>query len=188
MYEASLRILVGQEQGGSTPGNLGSGVQDLKRLTNTMSEATKNLSVAEFAVRQHNLQITPEELLEDRLSIEQIQATQLIEVKYRDSDPKRAQQVANTIGDVVSEQVSEMSPSAYHVTATVWDRAEVPAEPASPNLVLDVGVALIVGLVLGVPLAFRLEYSNDRWRSPEEVEQILEMPTTLQKNHYRARR
>ena len=76
-----------------------------------------------------------------------------------------------------SEQVSEVSPSANAVTATVWERAVVPDEPVSPRPLRDGLLALVMGLMIGVGLAFLLEYFDDGWRSPEEVEQLTGVPT-----------
>ncbi len=177
MYEASITILIGQERGSSAPGNLGSDVQGLQQLTQTMAEGVNSRPVAEAVIQQHNLRVTPEDFLEDYLSVEQINTTQFIQVDYRDSSSERARLVANTVGEVFSEQVSNVSPSANDVTATVWERADVPDRPVSPNLVLNIGLALVAGLMLGVGLAFLLEYLDDSWRSPEEAEQISGVPT-----------
>jgi capsular polysaccharide biosynthesis protein len=53
----------------------------------------------------------------------------------------------------------------------------VPDEPVSPNPVRNGILALALGLMLGVGLAFLLEYLDDSWRSPEEVEHITGVPT-----------
>ena len=177
VYEASIKVLVGQERGTSTPGSLGGDVMGLQQLTQTMAEAVNSRPVAEAVIRQQDLRMTPEEFLEDHLSVEQVASTQFIQVDYRDPSPKRARLVANTVGDVFSEQVSEVSPSAAAVTATVWERAEVPDKPASPNLLLNVGLALVTGLMVGVSLVFLSETLDNSWRSPEEAERISGVPT-----------
>ncbi len=46
----------------------------------------------------------------------------------------------------------------------------------SPNPLRDGLLALILGAMLGVGLAFLLEQLDDRWRSPEEVERICGVP------------
>ncbi len=173
-YEASIKILVGQERGiTQTPND----VAGLQKLTETMTEAVNSRPVAEAVIRQLGLQMTPEDFLEDHLNVEQIRDTQFIQVDYEDPSPERAQQVANTIGDVFSEQVSQVSPSANAITATVWERAEVPDDPVSPDPVRNGLLALGLGLMFGVGLAFLLETLDDRWRSPEEAEQISGVPT-----------
>ncbi len=176
MYEASIKLLVGQERGTTSEG-LGGEVQGLQQLTQTMSEGVSSRPVAVAVIEQQDLRMTPKAFLEDYLSVEQIAATQFIQVDYRDPSPQRAQLVANNIGEAFSEQVSEVSPSANDVTATVWERAEAPDMPVSPNLVLNIGLGLAMGLMLGVGLAFMLEYLDDSWRSSEEAEQVSGVPT-----------
>lgn len=173
-YEASIRVLVGQESGiTQNPGD----VAGLQQLTRTMTEAVDSRLIAETVVDELNLQMTPEAFLEEHLSVEQVPETQFIQVNYEDSSPERAQQVADTIGDVLSEQVSEVSPSASAITVTVWDRALTPDEPVSPNPVRNGLLALTFGLLLGLGLALLLEYLDNSWRSPEEVEQVSGVPT-----------
>ena len=171
IYEATIKILIGNE-GGITQDP--SDVQGLQQLTQTIAEAINSDDVAQAVVSQQNLDITPGDIL-NNLRAEQIKTTQLIAVSYRDSNPQRAQQVANAVGDVFSEQIA--SPDAGAITATVWNRAQLPSEPVSPSLKRNVAVALGIGLLLGVGLAFLLEYFDDSWRSPEEAEQISGYPT-----------
>jgi receptor protein-tyrosine kinase len=175
MYEASIKILIGQNQGiTETPAE----VVGLQQLTQTMVEAVNSLPVAEAVIQQLNLRTTPKNFL-NNLSVEQVGATQFIEVSYKDPDPRRAQLVANTIGEVFSEQISEVgsNTSTSTISATVWERAVKPGDLASPDLVRTFLVALVVGLMLGVVLAFLLEVLDDRWPSPEEGEQISGVPT-----------
>lgn len=172
MYEASIKILIGQKQGSSAPGSLGGDIQGLEQLTLTMAEAVSTRPLAEAVIQQQNLRITPETLLKKNLRVDQIPDTQFIQVHYRDPNPERAQQVANALGEVFTRRVSEVSPSANSITATVWERAVVPNEPVTPDPVRNGLVALVLGLIVGVGLAFLIEYRDDSWRSPEEVEEI----------------
>src|SRR5829696_7863553 len=173
-YEASITILVGQERGiTETPND----VIGLQQLTQTMVGGVSSRPVAEAVIRQHDLRMTTDEFLNEHLIVEQEPNTQWIQVNYRDSSPERAQRVANAIGDVFSKQVSDVSPSANAITATVWERAVVPGEPVTPKPMRNGLLALALGLVLGVGLAFLLEYLDDSWNSPEEMEQVSGAPT-----------
>jgi capsular polysaccharide biosynthesis protein len=174
IYEASVKILVGQERGITADP---SEVWAMQHLTQTMAETASSRPIAEEVIKQQNLRMTPDELLQSKLSVEQIKATQYIEVRYKDESPEKARQVANAIGDVLSKQVSEVSSSASGVTVTVWGRAAEPESPTSPNFVLNVGVGLAIGVLLGVGLAFLLDYLDYIWQSPEEVERISGVPT-----------
>ena len=54
----------------------------------------------------------------------------------------------------------------------VVDQAEVPSSPFKPNKKLNLLLAAIVGLFLGVGLAFFFEYLDNTVKTPEDVEQL----------------
>jgi capsular polysaccharide biosynthesis protein len=176
VYEAKIKILVGlQRDGAEVPLNLGSDIAGLQQLTLTMAEAVDTRPVAEAVTDELNLQESPENVLED-LSAQQMPNTQFIEVSYKDANPRQAQRVVNRIGQEFSEQVSDVSPSGNGITTTVWERAITPQTPVSPKPLLNSLLALVVGGMLGLGLAFLLEHLDDRWRSPQEAEQIFGVP------------
>jgi len=100
-----------------------------------------------------------------------------VNVSYKDSDPERAKLIANTIGKVLSEKISEVSVGANAITATVWEPATLPETPVSPDPVRNVIIALVLGSLLGVVLAFSLEYVSNSWNSRDEVEELSGVPT-----------
>lgn len=59
---------------------------------------------------------------------------------------------------------------------SVIDRAEIPGAPSSPKLTLNLLISLLAGTMLGVAGAFGLEYLDDTFKSPEDVESGLAMP------------
>jgi capsular polysaccharide biosynthesis protein len=180
MYEGSIKILVGQGPPSIEPNSPYPPIADafgLQQITRTMAEGIQSKSVANAVIRQLDLSVTPEQFVDNYLSVRQIQQTQYIEVTYRDPSPERAQQVADAVGNVFSEQVSDVNLDAYDLEITVWERSETPDEPASPNPLLNTLIALVLGLMLGIGLAYLLEYLDDSWRSPEEAEQISGVPT-----------
>lgn len=173
-YAASIKVFVGQKPGESN--SLGGDVSGLQQITQSMAVWIDTRPVAEATIQRLELQESPDQLLASTDSA-QIGATQFIEVSYVDTSPREAQLVANTIGEVFSEQVSEVSPSANDITATVLEPAVVPTTPVSPDPLRNGLLALAFGTMLGLGLAFLLEHLDDRWRSPEEVEQISGVPT-----------
>jgi capsular polysaccharide biosynthesis protein len=183
-YEASTTILIGQEQG-KTAGdpNLQSKVEGLQALAPVMTEAIDSRRVAEATIRQLNLRVTPATFVKN-LSAEQVSDTPFIKVKYKAPSPGEAQNVANTVAEILPDQVSNMDVSSGPITATVWEQAVVPNDPVSPSPLRNGFVALILGLVFGVGLAFLLEYLDESWRSPQEVEQVAGVPTYALIPHY----
>jgi non-specific protein-tyrosine kinase len=59
---------------------------------------------------------------------------------------------------------------------TVISAAVLPTQPASPKHKLDVGVGLLIGLFLGVVLAFVRDRTDDRLRGREDLAERLDRP------------
>ncbi len=58
----------------------------------------------------------------------------------------------------------------------VVDRAETPRRPASPNKVMNLSVAVLGGIFLGIGLAFFFEYLDSRIKLPDEIKSQLGLP------------
>jgi capsular polysaccharide biosynthesis protein len=174
-YEASTKLLVGQKQDAGDPFNLAGDVQGLQLLTKTLATAVNTRPVAQVVIRQSHLSIDPNELMAN-MQVQQISDTQFVQVTYKDTNPERARLIANSIGDVFSARISEISPKASGVTVIVWEPATMPTNPVSPNFMLILPLALVLGMVLGVILALLAEYWESSWRSAEEVEKVFGRP------------
>jgi len=59
---------------------------------------------------------------------------------------------------------------------TVIDKAKVPSLPIKPNLMLNLMIAIALGLATGVGLALLLEYLDDTIKLPEDMEKLLGLP------------
>jgi len=186
-YESKTMLLVAQKAD-EVPSSLGAQVEGLGEITVTMTEVVATRPVANGTIQQLGLSMSPDDLL-DNVQVEQIPATQVIEVSYQDPDPARAQQIANTIGKVFSEQVAEVT-GAEGIRIMTWEEAVVPESsgvrpiPFLKSLLLPRVLALIfngllglmVGLMVGVGLALVLELLDDSWRSSEEAEEVAGAP------------
>jgi len=153
-YEASSTLLIGQER--SLEGNgLEARVEGLQQVTQTLAVVAQSRPIAEETIERLELPTTPDAFLE-RLEAEPVETTQFIELSYTDPDPERARVVTHTVGDVLSQQVSEMGQDNNRITASLWEPAPVPKKPVSPNPLRDGFLALASGLLLCVGLAFAL--------------------------------
>ena len=153
-YEASSTLLVGQERSLEEEA-VGVRVQESHQMAATLAAATQSRPIAEETIERLGLPIRPDVFLE-RLEAESIENTQFVKLSYTDADPRRARVVTNTVGDVLSEQVSQVGWDDNRVTASLWERAPVPKKPVSPNPLRDGLLALVSGLLICVGLAFAL--------------------------------
>jgi uncharacterized protein involved in exopolysaccharide biosynthesis len=81
--------------------------------------------------------------------------------------------------DVVLKRVKETGLSGGLETNNIRivEEALVPSNPVKPRPVLNIALALVVGLMLGAGLAFFLEYFDNTIKTPDEAERYLELPT-----------
>jgi capsular exopolysaccharide synthesis family protein len=82
---------------------------------------------------------------------------------------------ANNRLDQLLSQLSGFQ-SLDFTPGTVIAAAGLPSTPASPNNRLDVGIGLLVGLFLGVVLAFVRDRTDDRLRGREDLAERLDRP------------
>jgi len=59
---------------------------------------------------------------------------------------------------------------------TVVDSALTPIAPFKPNLTLNLQIAAVLGLILGLGLVFFLEYLDDTMHHPEDMERVAHLP------------
>lgn len=59
----------------------------------------------------------------------------------------------------------------------VVDPAQVPEAPSKPRIVFNLALGFILGLSLGVGLAFFQEYLDNTLKTPDEVETLLRLPS-----------
>jgi capsular polysaccharide biosynthesis protein len=120
-YEASAQVWVDQKQGDQQT-NLAGTVEGLQAIIQPLVYAIDSRPVAEKALGRLGLQMGATDLL-DNLTVEQLENTSFIVLTYEGTDPKRAQQIANTVGEVSSELISERSVEDSKLKATVYEEA-----------------------------------------------------------------
>jgi succinoglycan biosynthesis transport protein ExoP len=156
VYQSTVQILVGQENTDSA--NLSGDVSGLQDLTLTVANGATTLPIAQAAVEQANLPSQSPEKVLANMSAEPETGTMFVDVSYRSSDPREAQLTADAIGQALSEKVSKVSLGDNAIIATPWAPAPLPQKPISPDPLRNSLIAMLLGIILGIALAFLLEY------------------------------
>ena len=91
---------------------------------------------------------------------------------------KREAETSRDMFDLLVKRFKEASLTEDIRTGNirVIDPAEVPKSPVKPNKMKNILLAIIVGLSMGIGLAFFLEYLDNTIKLPEEVNSILKIP------------
>jgi capsular polysaccharide biosynthesis protein len=158
-YEASAQVRVDQKQGDQQmelANQAGSGemiktlppsVQGLQTIILTMIHTIHTRPVAEETTARLGLRMEPAELL-DNLTVEQVENTSFIALTYEGTDPHKATQIVNTVGEVSSELIPERGAAGSQLTAPVYEKAVVPESPVSPKPLRSGLLTLVIRLVL----------------------------------------
>ena len=176
VYDATAKVVLsprGQQD------NLSNTISGLQALAIEMQAAGLNRSMVEDIVNtQGEPSAVSEADLNDNLTIAQLEDTQFLTLTYKDTDRNRAQEVVNNAAEIFAREAPEASGVADYAAVQVSAYAGVPPAPEDPDLLRNGFGALVIGLMLGVGLAFLLEYIYLRGlHSPEKVEQVSGVPT-----------
>lgn len=128
-------------------------------------------------IKELELSETPAELSED-LTASVAPETVILEVSASDPDPERAQLIAATTAEQFIQVVRNLeTPEGQRrplVKASVIDGADVPDSPVSPQPLRNIGLAAVLGLLLGLGLAVLRELLDTTIKSTDDVNEITE--------------
>ena len=127
-----------------------------------------------------NLQITENSMLKMEEELEKARLEQR-EAKTRGSEYARAKnnyiQVKRVLESAELRFSTEtMQRSMPMSPARIWEKAEASPSPSKPKVMLNMALAVVVGLIVGVGLAFFLEYLDTSVKTLEDVENFLQVP------------
>ncbi len=177
VYDASAEVVVSPR--GGQQDNLSNTISGLQGLAIEMEAAGLNRSMVEEIVNAQGEPGTVSEAeLIDNLTVAQLEDTRFLTLTYSDADKNTAQAVVNNAAEIFAREAPEASGMADYAAVQVSAYAGVPPAPEDPDPLRNGFGALVIGLMLGVGLAFLLEYSHLRClHSPEEIEQLSGVPT-----------
>jgi polysaccharide biosynthesis transport protein len=111
----------------------------------------------------------PVSTLASGLSVTARGSSYVLVISYSSPNPSVAQQRAQAIARAYTSFRSSRASNAA-VVATLITPASLPTSPYSPDYLLDIGAALIVGLALAITTAWGRDYLDDRLRGPFDLE------------------
>jgi len=173
IYQASTQILVNQEKQDPSTFNAQDIQTDLQ-LINTYNVIIKTSAILGKVIEELNLDITVG-ALSNQITVSSEQNSQVLAITVQDPDPKVAVDIANTTASVFQEEIQNlMNVDNVNVLAAA-ELGENPS-PIKPDPMLNMAIAAVIGLMLGVGLAFLLEYLDTTMKTEQDIEDLLELP------------
>ncbi len=179
VYEASTKIIVNQ-----TPTQASVAQLDLNQintniqLINTYKEIIKTPAILDVVAKNYpQFGLTAEEMLK-KVNVSSVNNTQVMTLVVRDNSYQRAAEIVNAISLVFKQEI----PSLFNVqNVSILNEAKlnppVAPGPVEPNVVMNLAIALIVSLMIGLGIAFLLEYLDDTLKTEDDIKKYLGLPT-----------
>lgn len=150
-------------------------VQASQSLARSYSEIIQSRNMADRVAAELDDGTTADDLLA-ATSFEPLNETQLLEITAEDAEPERAQLIANTYANSFSTYAAGDLERSTQAEVTIADAAPLPNAAARPKPTVYTVIAGIIGLAIGLGLAFLREQLDKRIRSVEEIEARFEVP------------
>ena len=173
VYSTSATLLVTQSS--TTDAPTFDTVQASQAIARSYADIIDSPNIALQVSRRMGGTVTRDEV-RDATSFEPVPQTQLLKVSAESTDPDRAKEIADTYAAVFTEYARARLAGTTKATITLADAAPRPETPARPRPTLYTIIAAVLGLALGLALAFLRERLDRRLRTQEDVEATFDQP------------
>lgn len=171
VYESSASIVVNNrrnDEGFVTTDELNSA----RNLANLYAIVIKSDSVMTPVLDTVNVDLTSQQLA-NKVSVSSVNNTSVIRIAVTDTDPNMALKYVEEIVDVAPEVIVDKVEAG---SVSVISEASLPADPISPNTMMNVLIATVFGAMAIIGFVL-LRYFLDRSvKSEEELERVLGLP------------
>lgn len=173
-YAVNTQFLVSQRDTEQTNTIQSTDIRTNLELINTYNVIIKSSRILENVIDELNLNMSAS-TLSSMISVTNENQSQVVTVRVTDTDPLRAEQIANTTVAVFQEEIFELM-NVDNVNVLNLADAGLNPQPVSPNLTMNIAIALVLGLMVGVGISFLLEFLDTTVKSEEDIETILGIP------------
>lgn len=171
VYEAKTTLIVNTDQKNDDT-ITGDEFSVTQRLAVTYGEIIKSRTVLEPVIKNLGLDITYEELSK-MITVSPVKDTQIINISVQDTNPLKAKDIANSIPEVFTKEVKRITKAN---SVEVIDKAVEPLSPIKPNKLMNVLIAFVLGIMIGLFVVFLIEYMDNKMKTPQDVEKHLDLP------------
>ncbi|MFE6169858.1 YveK family protein [Viridibacillus arvi] len=170
VYEASTQILISQKDVENKQ-FIQQDVQTNLQLINTYSVIIKSPVILTKVVDNLNLNDSLE-VLNKNINVSSEQDSQVINVSVQDSNLKEAVDIANTTAEVFQEEIPKlMNVDNVKILSPAVEIKN--SKPIRPNPILNMAIAALLGVMIGVGIAFLIEYLDKTIKTEQDISEIV---------------
>lgn len=173
VYEANTSLIVNKEiEDEKTQMSTSDDLNFVQKLAVTYGEIIKSRTVITSTINKLNLDMTYEELSQ-AISVTTVNSTQIIKISVQHANPIIAAKISNTIPEIFSKEAQRVVKASG---VEVIDKAIVPEDPVKPNKIMNVAIAIVLGMMVSVFFIFLKEALNTKIKEPKDIEEKLGIP------------
>ena len=172
VYEASTKVFIGKEESDDAAYN-SSDINMYQQLLQTYAQAIKTKDLVNRAISGLSYDELETKNILEKLTVNPITSTQILEIKYKSKNPNEAKEVLKNITDEFIVVAKDLVPNG---NVRVIEEVELPEEPVSPNKKMNIAIAFLLGLMVSVGLVFLLEYLDNTYKNKDQLEKDLGIP------------
>lgn len=173
IYQAQTQILVNQKSTGQEGDPWSRNESDLQ-LINTYNVIIKSPAILNKVIEKLDLK-SSSEALSEQITVSHEVNSKVLNVVVRDSDAGMAVDLANKTAEVFKEEIPKLM-SVDNINILSNANFSENAKPIKPDKLLNIVIAAVVSLLLGIGIAFLIEVFDTTIKSENDIEEISSIP------------
>lgn len=167
--QTSLYVLNKQSQGTTTLSDLQSSTQ----LTQDYMILVKSRTVTEKVISDLGLNTTNEKLAK-QISVSTPSDSRVLEITVSNNDQYEAKRIADKVAEISADSICDIMQIEK---VNVFEEANIPEKPSSPNCLKNAIIAFVLGMVLAIAIVVVRFVMNDTINTSEDIEKYLGIST-----------
>ncbi|MGE7636510.1 YveK family protein [Peribacillus frigoritolerans] len=172
VYESSTQILVNQKQSENQLDS--TQIRSNIDMINTYSVIIKSPAILEKVIDELELNQSADQLSQ-KITINSQENSQVFSLTVQDSNPSQAVEIVNTVSETFQKEIKEIM-NVDNVSVLAKAEIKENLAPVNPNPLLNISIAVVVGLMAGIGLAFLLEYLDNTIKDEDDIKRLLDLP------------
>lgn len=169
-YEAESEFIVNQSDQDTQAAYDVNSVRMNTEFISTYNDIIKSNVILEEVIEKEDLAYKPSEL-RDKIDVSNQEGSQVVTVTVTDPDPALAVEIVNATVSTFEHRVPEiMNVDNVHILMKA-EYVENPT-PVAPKPKLNIAIAIVLGGMIGVGIAFLLEYLDTSITTEQEIEKL----------------
>lgn len=171
VYEVSTMVFVGKSASDNDD-YTSNDIEMYKNLIQTYIKLINTNDLVENALNKNNINMETSKVI-DALHVSQSADSQIIEIKYENSDKYLAK---NIVEDITLEFKKEAKQLVPNGNVQIVEHSQLPKDYVKPRKVNNIIISFILGIMISLGLVLFLETINKTIRNKESIEKLIKVP------------